>query len=110
MHCNTRRVGPKILVVAVSKVEVQVLMMVQFVLVVSAWIQKSKIQIQNRKKNLGLWNFPRHAYIGRKLLARKFRIQYVSVPGRMSTCTSTFDTATTKIFWTDSTYRVFGDD
>ena len=26
-------------------------------------------------ENLGLWNFPRHAYIGRKLLARKFRIR-----------------------------------
>ena len=28
------------------------------------------------EKNLGLWNFPRHAYIGRKLLARKFRIRW----------------------------------
>ena len=42
-----------ILVVAVSKVEVQVLMMVQVILVVSAGIQGSKIQLQNRKKSVG---------------------------------------------------------
>ena len=50
LQCMYAESVENILVVAVSKVEVQVLMMVQVILVVSAGIQGSKIQLQNRKK------------------------------------------------------------
>ena len=57
LRCMYAELVQKILVVAVSKVEVQVLMMVQVVLVVSAGIQGSKIQLQNRKKVRSKNNF-----------------------------------------------------